>query len=203
MADSKKSDSRTFSINGQPVSDDAELIRILEQSRPREQRRELTPEERAERRRLVSVARKEAATIAAANRAKRLKATGSLCEQSDPSDSEADFLAWAKDQTGCDDETWEKAREQTRGQVKRRPVHKAELHALIRKFVATYVATADPENRDGDLEQSEREDLARGARLKTSLREKWAITRVAEYFGRDERTIREAVNPSRRSRCRI
>jgi len=63
----------TFSINGRPVdfNDDAELIRILEEARPRQQQRELTPEERAECCRLVSAARKKANAIATARRAKR------------------------------------------------------------------------------------------------------------------------------------
>ena len=74
-------------------------------------------------------------------------------------------------------------------------IHKKELHASIRKFVATYMATADPDN-EGDIEPAERRDLKKG------VREKWAILRAAEHFGRDERTIREAVKPSRPSRGR-
>jgi len=85
--------------------------------------------------------------------------------------------------------------ERLRDLVQRRPIHKKELHASICKFVATYMATADPDN-EGDIEPAERRDLKKG------VREKWAILRAAEHFGRDERTIREAVKPSRRSRGR-
>ena len=102
--------------------------------------------------------------------------------------------------------SWEEALERTseyaRNLIKRRMPRSNRLHVMIRKFVAAYIATADPENFEGDIEPGEREDLIRGARLKTSLREKWAVLRAAEYFGRDERTIREAVKPSRRSRRR-
>jgi len=68
MADGKKSDSGTFSIDGQPVSDDAELVRIWEE-KPAPN---LTAEQQAKRCRLVSAARKDAAVAAAASRKKRL-----------------------------------------------------------------------------------------------------------------------------------
>jgi hypothetical protein len=105
-----------------------------------------------------------------------------------------DFLAWAKEH--ADHEAMAKALERTRDQVKRRVFHKKALHELIRKFVAAYTATADPDNFNGDIEPDEREDLKKG------ICEKWAVRRAAEHYGRDERTIREAINPSRRSRGR-
>jgi hypothetical protein len=116
-----------------------------------------------------------------------------------PTNDDAEFMALVK-APGHDHEAMAKALERTLDLIKRRMLRSDELHAFIRKFVAAYIATADAENFDGDIEPGEREDLRRGARLKTSLREKWAVLRAAEYFGRDERTIREAVKPSRRSR---
>jgi hypothetical protein len=71
--DDDKDGPGTFSINDQPVdfNNDAELLQILKDARPRHQQRELTPEERAERRRLVSAARGKANAITTARRAKR------------------------------------------------------------------------------------------------------------------------------------
>src|SRR6516165_383391 len=71
--DDDKDGPGTFSINDQPVdfNNDAELLQILEDARPRHQQRELTPEERAKRRRLVSAARGKANAITTARRAKR------------------------------------------------------------------------------------------------------------------------------------
>lgn len=102
----------------------------------------------------------------------------------------------------------DKAKERTRDQVEQRILHKEELHDLIRRFVAIYKDTATPdaplkqtEEPDAQgLNKEERNDLIRGANLKTDLREKWAVRRAAEHFKRDERTIREALNPSARSR---
>ena len=84
--------------------------------------------------------------------------------------------------------------------AKRRSTRKEVLHGLIRMFVSSYEQTADPDNFWGDIEPEERRDLIRGSRLKTDLREKWAVLRAAKHFKRDDRTIREAINPSSRSR---
>jgi hypothetical protein len=174
---------------------DAALIRILEQSRPRErQRKLLTPKEHAARRRLVPIARRKANAIIAAQRAER---QARMQAQND-----CERLDFEAAQARTKKPGWEEALEYARNLMKRRMLRSDELHVLIRKFVATYIATADPKNFDGDIEPGERKDLIRGARLKTSLREKWAVLRAAEYFGRDERTIREAIKPSRRSRRR-
>jgi hypothetical protein len=79
-----------------------------------------------------------------------------------------------------------------------RKVHKEVLHGLIRMFIASYKQTATP--AAPRLSKQEREDLIRGEHLKTDLKEKWAVERAVEHFERDDRTIREAVNPSARSR---
>jgi hypothetical protein len=84
--------------------------------------------------------------------------------------------------------------------AKRRPTKKEVLHGLIRMSVTSYKQTADPDNFEGDIEPEERKDLIKGSHLKTDLREKWAVRRAAERFKRDERTIREAIKPSARSR---
>jgi hypothetical protein len=97
-------------------------------------------------------------------------------------------------------DTLDKAKERTRDQVEQRILHKEELHDLIRRFVAIYKDTVNPDNFDGDIEPEGRDDLIRGVTLKTDLREKWAVRRAAEHFRRDERTVREALNPSTRSR---
>lgn len=176
--------------------EDAELIRKLEQWRPREQQRELTPDERAARRRLVSIARRKANAIAAAQRAERQARMRAR--------NDCQRLDFEAAQARTKELSWEEARERTleyaRNLIKRRTLRSDALHGSIHKFVAAYIATADPDNFRGDIEPREREDLIRGAHLKTSLREKWAVLRASEHFGRDERTIREAVKPSRRSR---
>jgi hypothetical protein len=81
--------------------------------------------------------------------------------------------------------------------AKRRGTRKNVLHDLIRRFVRAYIAEADPDTPDTDMCDEEREDLKNG------VREKWAIPRAAEHYRREDRTIREAVNPSKRSRSRI
>ena len=95
-------------------------------------------------------------------------------------------------------DTLDKAKERTRQQVERRMLHKEVLHDLIRRFVAAYKQTATPDAPG--LDKKEREDLVRGERLKIDLKEKWAVLRAAKHFKRDDRTIREALNPSTRSR---
>jgi hypothetical protein len=97
-----------------------------------------------------------------------------------------------------DNDTLAKALERTRGQVQRRMLHKEVLHDLIRRFVAAYMREAKLD--DPGLSKEEREDLIRGKQLKIDLKEKWAIRRAEDHFGRDERTIREAINRSKRSR---
>jgi hypothetical protein len=92
------------------------------------------------------------------------------------------------------DDTLEKAKERTRHQVERRMLHKQALHDLIRSFVDAYNATATPDAPR--LHKGEREDLQKG------IREKWAVLRAAKHFKRDERTIREALNSSTRSRSK-
>lgn len=90
------------------------------------------------------------------------------------------------------DDTLEKAKERVRGQVGRM-LHKEVLHTLIGKFVAAYMTEAKPTDPIPDLECR--------ALLK-GLREKCAVSRAAEHYGRDPRTIREAIHPSSRSRPR-
>jgi hypothetical protein len=79
-----------------------------------------------------------------------------------------------------------------------RMLHKEVLHDLIRMFVTSYKQTVTPDAPG--LSKQEREDIIRGKRLKTDLKEKWAVIRAAKHFKRDERTIREVINPSTRSR---
>jgi hypothetical protein len=87
--------------------------------------------------------------------------------------------------------------------AKRRSTKKEVRHELIRDFVFWYKHTASPDTfntnsdtPDPDLCDEEREDLRKG------VREKWAIHRASEHYGLDDRTIREAVNPSKRSRSK-
>ena len=87
--------------------------------------------------------------------------------------------------------------------AKRRSTKKEVRHELIRDFVFWYNHTASPDTfntnsdtPDPDLCDEEREDLRKG------VREKWAIHRASEHYGLDDRTIREAVNPSKRSRSK-
>jgi len=87
--------------------------------------------------------------------------------------------------------------------AKRRSTKKEVRHELIRDFVFWYNHTAspdtfntNPDTPDPDLCDEEREDLRKG------VREKWAIHRASEHYGLDDRTIREAVNPSKRSRSK-
>jgi hypothetical protein len=118
-------------------------------------------------------------------------------------DPDLDFLAWAKaNASPHDSEDWAKALDDARKQCQRRMLHKDVLHTLIRKFVAGYIAEANPDTPNTDISPEEREDLIRGANLKISLREKWAVQRAAEQYHRDDRTIREVVKSSKRSRPR-
>jgi hypothetical protein len=113
----------------------------------------------------------------------------------------ADLLKWARQYTptkvGDPNDTLEKWKERTPYPA-RRMLHKEILHGLIRMFVSSYKQTATPGARG--LSKQECEELARGTRLKTDLKEKWAVERAAERFERDDRTIREAISPSVRSR---
>jgi hypothetical protein len=118
-------------------------------------------------------------------------------------DPDLDFLAWAKaNASPRDSEEWAKALDDARKQCQRRILHREILHFTIRKFVAAYMAEANPDTPNPDISDQERKDLIRGANLKTSLREKWAVRRAIEQYQRDDRTIREVVKPSRRSRPR-
>jgi hypothetical protein len=118
-------------------------------------------------------------------------------------DPDLDFLAWAKTNASPrDSEDWAKALDDARKQCQRRMLRKEILHFIVRKFVAAYLAEANPDTPNTDTSDQERKDLIRGANLKTSLREKWAMRRAIEQYQRDDRTIREAVKPSRRSRPR-
>jgi hypothetical protein len=89
-------------------------------------------------------------------------------------------------------DTLAKWMERTPHPAERRMLHREVLHDLIRRYVSLYTREAKPD--DPGIEPEERADLLRG------IREKWAIRRAAEYFGRDERTVREIINPSKRSR---
>jgi hypothetical protein len=63
-------------------------------------------------------------------------------------------------------------------------------------FVTSYKQTATPDAPDtADLSGQEREDLTRGERLKTDLKEKWATMRAAEHFEVEDRHIRRVVSP--------
>ena len=123
----------------------------------------------------------------------------------DPADdrswAKADLLKWARKYTpgkvGDPNDTLAKWKERTPYPA-RQELHKEVLHGLIRMFVGSYKQTATPDTPG--LSKQEREDLTRGEHLKINLKEKWATERAAERFERDDRTIREAVNPSARSR---
>jgi hypothetical protein len=122
----------------------------------------------------------------------------------DQGDEQNWLTKWARQYTpekvGDPNDTLAKWMERTPYPV-RRKLHKEVSHSLIRMFVSSYkhTATADAPNT-ADMCDREREDLTRGKRLKTDLKEKWATTRAAEHFERDDRTIREVINPSARSR---
>jgi hypothetical protein len=91
-------------------------------------------------------------------------------------------------------DTLAKWMERTANPAEHRMPRKEGLHDLVRRFVATYMREAKPD--DPGIEPEERVDLLKGTR------EKWAVIRAAEYYRRDERTIREIIHPSRRTRCR-
>jgi hypothetical protein len=95
-----------------------------------------------------------------------------------------------------DNEIWAQALERTRHQVERRMLHKEVLDHLVRRFVDAYMREANPDTPGTDMSDEERDDLRRG------IKEKWAVIRAAEYYERDERTIREIMHPSNRSRPR-
>jgi hypothetical protein len=124
-----------------------------------------------------------------------------MANDADPKDNP--LLKWARENTpqhvGDPNDTLEKWKERTPYPASRM-LHKEILHSLIRMFVGSYKQTATPDAPDtADMCDKEREDLARGEHLKTDLREKWAVERAVERFERDDRTIREAINPSARS----
>jgi hypothetical protein len=94
----------------------------------------------------------------------------------------------------CSHEVMAAALARTRKQSQRRRVQKEVLHTLIRKFVVMYITEAKP--TDPGITKPERKALLR------DLKEKCAVQRAVDQFGRDERTIREARRPSKRSRRR-
>jgi hypothetical protein len=79
---------------------------------------------------------------------------------------------------------------------KRRNTQTEVEHDVVRRFVAAYIREADPDTPGTDMSDKERDDLRKG------IREKWAVIRAAEYYQCDDRTIREIVHPSRRTRRR-